>query len=220
MRVGIIAAIVTLLTSAPLLAQTERGYITGMGGFATSPDTTSGDVMAEGGVRIMPHLFAFGDVGRFRNLQPSEAQPAVDNTTAELSADQGLSVFGTARVPASYAEGGLRYEIPTHMRVSPYVLGAVGNARLTPSVKFTVASGTLPDGTTPSVGDDVTSALVTAGDFTKPPTTNAFMFTFGGGLDIPVARHWNADIGYRASRVSADTPLTAQGMTFGFGYRF
>ena len=57
-----------------------------MGGFAASPDTTSADVMAEGGVRIAPHLFAFGDVGRFRNLQPSDAQPAVDSTTAELSA--------------------------------------------------------------------------------------------------------------------------------------
>ena len=220
MRVGIIVMSISLLSAAPLLAQTERGYITGMGGFAASPDTTSGDVMAEGGVRVAPHLFAFGDVGRFDNLQPSEAQPVVDNAAAELAADQGLSVFGTARVPASYGEGGLRYEIPTHMRVSPYVLGAIGSAHLSPTANFTFSSGTLPDGTSPTVGDDVTTALVTAGDFTNPPSTNAFMFTFGGGLDVPVARHWNADIGYRASRVKADTPLTAQGMTFGFGYRF
>ena len=61
---------------------------------------------------------------------------------------------------------------------------------------------------------------MSAGDFTAPPATNAFMFTVGGGVDIPVARHWAVDAGYRSSRVSADTPLTAQGMTFGFGYRF
>jgi opacity protein-like surface antigen len=51
------------------------------------------------------------------------------------------------------------------------------------------------------------------------------MFTFGGGLQIPVATHWTADAGYRYSRIAADTtlsasPLTTNGMTFGFGYRF
>jgi opacity protein-like surface antigen len=219
MRVVIIAATVTLLTAAPLLAQTERGYVTGLGGFAASPDTTSGDVMGEAGVRIAPHLLLFGDLGQFHNLQPSDAQPAVDDTTA-LSAAQGLNVLGTARVPAWYGVGGLRVEIPTHSRVSPYVLGGIGSARLTPKARFTFASGTLPDGSTPAVGDDVTTALVSAGDFAAPPPSRAFMFTVGGGVDIPVARHWAVDAGYRSSRVSADTPLTAQGATFGFGYRF
>ena len=46
------------------------------------------------------------------------------------------------------------------------------------------------------------------------------MFTLGGGVEIPVARHWAIDAGYRFSRVAADTPLNAQGATFGFGYRF
>jgi len=46
------------------------------------------------------------------------------------------------------------------------------------------------------------------------------MFTLGGGVEIPVARHWAIDAGYRFSRVDADTPLNAQGATFGFGWRF
>ena len=46
------------------------------------------------------------------------------------------------------------------------------------------------------------------------------MYTLGGGVDIPVAHHWAVDVGYRFSRIEADTPLNAQGMTFGFGYRF
>ena len=29
-----------------------------------------------------------------------------------------------------------------------------------------------------------------------------------------------ADVGYRVSRVSSDTPLNAQSVTFGVGYRF
>lgn len=66
----------------------------------------------------------------------------------------------------------------------------------------------------------MTSQLVTAGYFIAPPASNAFMYTLGGGVDIPMAQHWVVDVGYRFSRVAADTPLNAQGATFGFGYRF
>jgi opacity protein-like surface antigen len=220
MRALIIVTAISLLPAAPLLAQTERAYITGVGGFAASTDTTSGNVVGEVGVRIAPHLLVFGNLGQFHNLQPSDAQPAVDSTMATLAGTTGLSVVGTARVPAWYSVGGLRYEVPTRGRVLPYVLGGIGFARLTPNAQFTYSSGTLPDGATPAVGDDVTSELVTAGYFTKPPATNAFMYSLGAGVEIPVARHWAVDAGYRFSRVAAETPLNAQGLTFGFGYRF
>jgi opacity protein-like surface antigen len=170
MKVLLMAAAVTLITAAPLLAQTtERGYVSGLGGFAASPDTTSGNLLVEGGVRIAPHLLVFGSVGEFHNRQPSDAQSAVDSTTAMLSVAQGLGVVGTPRVPAWYSMGGLRYDVPMQARVSPYVLGGLGVARLTPTAQFTYANGTLPDGTTPAVGTDVTADLVTAGDFTAPP---------------------------------------------------
>jgi hypothetical protein len=220
MKALMIVATVTLLTAAPLYAQTERGYVTGVGGFAATPDTTSGDVLGEVGVRVAPHLLVFGDVGQFHNLQPSDAQPAVDNTTAFLAQTQGVTVLGTPRVPAWYSLGGLRYEVPTQRRVLPYVLGGIGFTRLNPTAQFTYSSGTLPDGSTPSVGTDVTTQLVSAGDFTAPPASTAFMFTLGGGVEIPVTRRWAVDAGYRFSRVAADTPLNAQGATFGFGYRF
>jgi opacity protein-like surface antigen len=220
MRALMIVATVTLLTTAPLYAQSERGYITGVGGFAATPDTTSGDVLGEVGARVAPHLLVFGDLGQFHNLQPSDVQPAVDTTTAFLAETQGVTVLGTARVPAWYSVGGLRYEMPIQQRVSPYVLGGIGFARLTPTARFTYSSGTLSDGSTPSIGADVTSQLVSAGDFAAPPATTAFMFTLGGGVDVPVTRHWAVDAGYRFSRVAAGTPLNAQGATFGFGYRF
>jgi opacity protein-like surface antigen len=70
------------------------------------------------------------------------------------------------------------------------------------------------------VGDDVTSQIIAIGAFTQPAASSAFTFSFGGGLEVPVAPHWAVDAGYRFSRVSADIPLNAQGMTFGLGYRF
>jgi opacity protein-like surface antigen len=215
-----VAATMALLTAGPASAQTERGYITGVGGFAVTPDTTSADVLGEVGGRVAPHLLVFGTFGQFHNLQPSDIQPAIDATSAELSTIQGLGVSGTGRVPAFYSVGGLRFEVPMQSRLSPYVLGGIGFARLKPTAQFTYASGTLPDGSTPLVGDDVTSQIESAGDFTAPAPSTAFMFTLGGGVEIPMARHWAADVGYRFSRVAADTPVNAQGATFGFGYRF
>jgi opacity protein-like surface antigen len=100
------------------------------------------------------------------------------------------------------------------------VLGGVGFARLTPTATFTYSSGTFPDGTTPTVGDDVTTQLTSQGVFTTPPASTSFMFTLGGGVAVPLARHWAVDAGYRFSRVEADTPLNAQGASFGIGYRF
>ena len=220
MKVGIPCAAISALTAGPLFAQTDRAYVAAAGGFAVSPDTTSADALGEVGVRVAPHLLVFGDAGQFHNLQPSGAQPAVDSTTTTLSQMLGLNVMGTARVPAWYSVGGVRYEMPMQSRVTPYVLGGIGVARLTPTAQFTYSSGTLPDGSTPSVGDDVTSQLVSAGDFTAPAATTAFMFTLGGGVEIPVARHWAIDGGYRFSRIAADTPVNAQGATFGFAYRF
>ena len=220
MKVLILVAASIAFTGGPLFAQSARGYVAGAGGFAISPDATSGDAVGEIGVRIAPGLLVFGDLGQFHNLQPSGVQPTVNSTTAMLSDSIGLNVTGTGRVPAWYSVGGLRYEVPVRSRISPYIIGGVGFARLTPTAQFTYASGTLPDGSTPSVGDDVTSQLISAGDFTAPSPSTAFMLTVGGGVEIPVARHWAVDAGYRVSRIAADTPLTAQGAMFGFGYRF
>ena len=62
--------------------------------------------------------------------------------------------------------------------------------------------------------------LVSLGDFTQPPASTAFMFAVGGGVEAPIAPHLVADVGYRVSRVAADTPLNAQSVTLGVGYRF
>jgi len=229
MRALMTAVTVTLLTAAPLFAQEKggqdaSGYITGLGGFATSVGDTTGDVAIEGGVRIAPHVMVFGNIGRFNNLQP-DLQPTLGATTAALAANQGLTVTGGGSLPASHFLGGLRIEVPINSRVMPYVLGGIGVARLNPTPQFTFSSGIMPDGSTPAVGTDVTSTIVSAGIVTPPPASTAFMFTLGGGVQVPLAPHWVVDAGYRYSHIAADStlsasPLSANGMTFGFGYRF
>jgi len=229
MRTLMIAVVATVLTAAPLLAQegggpNAKGFITGLGGFASSLGTTTGNVMVEGGVRIAPHVMIVGNGGRLGNLQ-ADLQPTLDAATAALSAAQGLSVTGAGSLPAWYTTGGVRVEVPAGHRILPYVLGTVGVARLNPSAQFAFSSGTLPDGSTPDVGSDVTTELISAGSYTDPPASTAPMFSFGGGAQIPVAPHWVVDAAYRYSRIAADatlsaSPLVTNGMTFGFGYRF
>jgi len=229
MKIWMMAATMTLLTAAPLLAQEAggpdaSGYITGVGGFSRSVGSTTSDVLLEGGVRVAPHVMAIGSIGRFGNLQP-DLQPTLDATAAALAASQGLAVTAGGTLPASFYEGGLRVEVPAGSRVMPYVLGTLGVARLTPTPQFSYAGGIMPDGSTPAVGTDVTNALMTASSVTAPPPSSAFMFTLGGGVQVPVVPHWIVDVGYRYSRIAADStlsasPLNTNGMTFGFGYRF
>jgi len=219
MKALFIAAAIALC-AAPSYAQSRDVYASLSGGFAVSPDGTSGDVLGEVGVRIAPQLSVFGDIGQFHNLQPSQLQPSVDAVATTLAAG-GLSVTGEARVPAWYSMGGLRWTVPMSARISPYVFGGAGFARLTPSAKFTYTSGTLVGAITPPTsGDDVTSQIVSLGDFTQPSGSTAFMFSVGGGVEVPIVPHFVASAGYRVSRVSADTPVNAQSVTFGVGYRF
>ena len=48
MRTFILVLALTAVTAAPLLAQSERGFLDGAGGFVVSPERTSGDLSAQG----------------------------------------------------------------------------------------------------------------------------------------------------------------------------
>lgn len=219
MRVLIVALIVIALAASPAVAQTERGFVSGTAGFATSPDGTTGNLLGEAGVRVAPHLLLFGGIGKFQNLQPSQVQPAVDQAVSSISTADAVVLNGEARVPAWYSSAGLRVEVSTHSRITPYILGSAGLARLTPAAQFTMGTGVLPESTA-AIGDDVTSQVMSLGYYTQPNPENALLTTLGGGVSIPLTRHSLFDAGYRFSHVAADSPLNTQGATFGIGYRF
>jgi len=228
MKVPGIVLTIFAVTAAPAVAQ-ERGvqdpsgYVSVFGGAAWADGNSTGSLLFEGGVRIAPHVMVFTNVGRFADLQ-GDLQPTIDATTTALS-NQGLMVTGAGTLPAWYGVGGVRAEIPANAHLLPYVLGGLGAAHLNPTAQFTYASGTMPDGSAPGVGTDVTDSLVSSGSFTAPPSSTAFMFMLGGGVQLPIVPHWAADVGYRYSRIAADSALSATALntnaiTFGVGYRF
>ena len=223
-RMCAVASTATLLCAGSSFAQTprppvERSYVLGATGFSTDSDGTSADSRFELGGRVARNLFVFGDIGRFHNLESTAMQQTVDTTTGQLS-DNGISVTGSAETPTNYMLGGLRATVPTHSRVAPYAFGAVGFAHVMPGATFTYTSGALPDGSMPNPGDDVTTDLTSSGLYTPPSSTNSAMYSLGGGVNLPIAKHLAADVGYRYSRIATATPINTQGMTFGVGYRF
>lgn len=232
-KVLVMAVAVIAVAAAPAFAQEHKtdagwqdaaGYVAGLGGFQAATGSTTGDVLLEGGVRVAPHVMVFGDLGWFKNVQ-SDLTASLASAASSLQNTQGLTVAGSGTLPALYSVGGVRVEIPMSDLFLPYVLGGAGVARLTPTQQFMFTSGTMPDGSTPSVGQDVTSTLTSSGALTVPASSTAFMYTLGGGVLIPVASRWTIDAAYRYSRIAADaslsaSPLSTNGMTFGLGYRF
>jgi opacity protein-like surface antigen len=224
-----LVALAALLAASPLMAQErgttgERGYLMGVGGFSVALGDHTANTLVEGGVRVARHVFVFGNVGRFSNLE-GDLTPSLDAAASAIADTQGIGVNASGKLPATYGLGGVRLEIPAGGRVMPYLLGGVGVARLKPSTSLTYSSGLMPDGSTPDVGSDITSNMIAIGAFASPQPSHVTMATFGAGLQIPVVSHWVIDAGYRYSRLAADTALqgtalNTNGMTVGFGYRF
>jgi opacity protein-like surface antigen len=228
MKLIAITVTILALAAAPSFAQeaggpNAGGYVSVFAGPVWSAGNSTGSVLFEGGARIAPHLMVFGNFGHYANLQ-GDLTSTIDSAATTLASD-GLDVTAAGTLPAWYGVGGLRAEIAASKHLFPYVLGGIGAAHLNPQPQITFNGGTLPDGTSPAVGTDVTAALVTSGSYTSPAASTAFMFTLGGGVQIPLVPHWIVDAGYRYARIAADTtlsatPLNTNAMTFGFGYRF
>jgi hypothetical protein len=219
MRSIVMGTLLSVATATAAHAQTGSAYVLGSGGFATTSEATAGSASGEVGFELARHVFIFGDVGTLRNVQPSIVQPTVDASVAAATAD-GLSVAGEPRVSARDLAGGVRYEIPRWAIVTPYVSAGLGVARLTPSARFTYQSGTTVAGTAAIAGADATNDVVTSGLFTAPASSDAMLVRVGAGVKIPLGARLLGDIGYSVSRISSDTPVSAQGLQFGVGIRF
>jgi opacity protein-like surface antigen len=219
MRSVIVAAAI-VMWPALSLAQEPRVFVDASGGVTAVSGAATGDLAGEAGVRVAPNLFVFGNVGRFRNLDSSSFLSASDAVAADF-ASSGLNVTNSATTPAWYSLGGVRYAIPGASRhVTPYVLAGAGVAHLAPQYHFIYASGTFPGATAPNAGDDVTTLLTSMGELTTPAASNAFMFSAGGGVDLPVTPRVGVNVGYRLSHINADTPVNANSFIVGLGYRF
>jgi len=219
MRYALILTIVGTLWTSSAFAQETRGYVEGAGAFTNVSGTKSGGSTGEIGFKVAKNLVIFGSVGNIRDAESSALMDTVNQTVTNL-ASQELAVTGTSKTPAWYSLAGARVQFPSHRPITPYVLGGIGFAKLNPSAHFTYDSGTTLSGNTANVGDDLTSDVVSNGLFTMPTSSTGLMLRTGGGVQVPMGKHLLGDVGYSWSRISADTPLHAQNVSFGLGIRF
>jgi hypothetical protein len=167
-------------------AQTApRAYVQGAAG--PSFGTESSSVFAGGiGMALGRSFQITAEIGQMRNVLPKALQSEANALADELRADTGSIVTVDARARAIYATGGLRWLVPSHGAVHPFLGLTAGIARVTPRALATV------DGI--SVGIEADSTL------TKP------LVGGGGGFTVDVGQRLAVELGYHYNRIFTDSP--------------
>jgi len=187
------------------------GYIAGVAQSAFG-NVTSQSFGVEGGWFYTPRLAVFVELGGMRDTAPSTIGPAAQSIASYLGIVQSQPVGYSVKQPAAFGAVGARYTLADRGRFHPYALLAVGAARVTRDVAFTIGS---TDVTATLDNYGVTLGTDLAGSTTKP------MLTLGGGVAWMPRGEWQFDAGYRLSRISTDpTGTSVSRLGVGIGYRF
>jgi opacity protein-like surface antigen len=191
-------------------ATADRGYAEVVAESAFS-NVTSQSYGAEFGVTVQPALQVFGSFGNMRNVATAELSASTLTIAGALSQLQTGSVSFTAKEPATFFVGGVRYRFAVaSTNLKPYVSGGVGIASVTKDVTFFIngsdASSTLPQYVT--LGTDVSGS------------ESKLMFTLGGGVVWPAWRQLIVDLHYVYSHISTDTAISVSRAGVGLGVRF
>jgi opacity protein-like surface antigen len=171
----------------PISAQAQdAGAIAGFGGVSISGTSTSTmpDLGGNVSFRLTPGIEVIAEAGRVGNVLPSLADTIFSATNSGL------------RASAFYGEGGIRFRLAPHARVSPYAEATAGMSRLD------VTSTRLG----PVAGGLTSAAIAFLGR--NGPVAGA-----GGGVLVS-AGSVVFDVGYRYKQFF---PPDALGMALGFG---
>jgi hypothetical protein len=212
--------LVAVLGAAQAQAQ-DRSIITTTAGVASTSGVTTGAVNVDYGVAVNRHVVIFGGLGRLQNVEPTtpQTQTAVDTAISALNL-ANVPVTRQERTPAWFTDGGVRFLIPAGPRITPYVFGAVGYGRATPSARFTYQGTSTVTGGATTLGSDATTDVQSAGFFTAPPASSGAVVRVGGGAQVPIGRALAATVGYDFTRLATATAINAGSFTFGLGVRF
>ena len=146
----VLVVLVVLMVPARGAAQDEaRGYTVGLAGTTRAVESDQ-NYAGLGAWRLNHRVELFGEIGWMRNVIGEDLSDQLKITEAKIRADNARQ-FGTefpvefdARVPAWYGFGGVRFSpLPSAGKVSAFVEGGIGAARLRPEVHLTVNGDSL-----------------------------------------------------------------------------
>jgi hypothetical protein len=209
-RLGLLA--VLMAPGAAAAQGASKGYVQGLAGAARTVETDT--VYAGlGAWRITDRVDVFGEVGRMRNAIGADLRDRLDAIETRLRASNQAQ-FGSEfpiefepLVPAWYGFGGVRAHGPSAGRLSTYVEGGAGTARLDPQVHLTVNGENL---------DSEAAALTGLGDGRQQ-----LEFLAGGGGGVAI--HWKRvriEGGYRYMRMFGDAKTNINRVHAGAGWTF
>jgi opacity protein-like surface antigen len=179
------------LAASPAWAQTDRGFVRGLGGLTFGTAEASSIVGGGAGVTIGSNLQIVGEIGRINDVLPSEIRDQLDLLTALLVLETGLPVSLDVTAPAVYGLGGLRFNFPMPGRISPFVEGQVGVANISFDVNAKVA------------GIDISREVENEADI---DSATKLLVGLGGGLQLRINEAFGVDVGYRYGRIFTDDP--------------
>ena len=212
----VLKVVVMMVLALPAVARAQdapKGYVQGLVGAARTEETDT--VYAGlGAWRINDRFHVFGEVGRMRNA----IGPELSRQTAEVEAQiiaSNAAQFGTtfpvdfdARVPTWYTFGGVRAQGPSRGKLSTYVEGGAGTARLDPQVHLTVNGVNL---------DNEAAALTGLGDGRQQLE---FLAGGGAGVAFQAWKRIRVEGGYRYMRIFGDDQTNVNRVHVAGGWSF
>ena len=207
------AVVLALLMAWPAAAQEPKGYVAGTVGVAKTVETDSA-YAGLGAWRVRGRWHVFGEVGRLRNAIGDSLTEQARAVEAEIRATH-LIVFHDefdvefdVRVPTWYGFGGVRATGPSRGRLSTYVEGGGGSARLDPQASLTINGERL---------DSEANALLGLGENSQEL---AFLAGGGAGAAVQVWKRIRVEGGYRYMRLFGDAETNIHQFRIGGGWRF
>ena len=202
-QILVMLAVVLLLgfSSVGYGQTTDGGFVRGLGGVTLGTET-GGTVGGGVGVSLSPHVDIIGEFGWLQNVLPSELQDDIDTAATLITLLSGVPVTIGAKIPAVYALGGVRGNIPTGSRVTPFVDGGVGVGRISLDIDVEV------------LGIDISQEVEDELELGDTSSTE-FMLAVGGGINVTATSNVGFDFGYRYIRIFTDDPSIDTSQVYG-----
>ncbi len=199
-------------TPAPASSGPFKGYIEGVAQAAFG-NVTSQSYGAEAGYKLKPNILVFLEGGLTRNVATSTTSTAAKQIADYLSGIAAQpNVSYSVKQPVGFGDIGIRYVLPMDLgKLTPYVVGAAGIARVKQDVIFRI-NGT--DVTTTMQNYGVTLGSDLAGQETKA------LVNVGGGVEWPIMRPLVLDLQFRYGRILTSPGINMSRAGIGFGVRF
>ena len=211
MKHAIAAVLAGMAITGTAHAQTlSRGYVEGVAQ-STFGGVTSQGYGAEVGFHIGLNVQVFGEFMHVNDTATSGLATSAQLIANALSQTQS-NVAYSAKQPATFGVGGVRFIFPTTTKLEPYVLVGAGVAKVEKDVTYSIG------------GSDVTNNLPQYGVVLGTDlsgTETKMMLDLGAGLAWPIASKLVVDFQYRYGRVFlSDEGLNINRAGVGIGLRF